>query len=413
MSSPAPSRSGLFIAGLAFAVHLVIAIAARPEHLMWDEPRYLEYAANLSKGFYVTDENPAFVNGPGYPLVLLPFVAAGAPLVLARALNAVFIGLAAWLVWAAVRHYAGGRWAAAAALFTVFHPSLARMTPFLMTEPLAVLCLSAFIFFFCKALRSPVMSWPLCLAAAFSLGWLTLTRVLFGHVTMAAAVAVAVLFVIAKSLRPALGRSLIILAAAFAMCIPYLAYTQAKTGKPLAWSTNGSELLYWMTSHNPGENGHWFSHDDVMTRPELRPHVEFYRSIQNLGILEKEEAFNEQVSEHFKSAPAKVAFNWLCNVCRFFLGFPRAFQHEELLTLALVVVNGLLLLGMAMAAGVFLAKPSSLPVELWVLAAMALIYTGGSTVASALPRYFLLTVPIWVLIVAVAFQRRVAISIRP
>lgn len=402
------------LAVLASGQHFIMrmAIAGQPDKLMWDEPRYLEYATNLSHGFYVTDDNPEFVNGPGYPLVLLPFVASGAPLVLARMLNALLVAAAAWLLWAAVLPYAGKKWAAAAALFMVLHPSLARMSPFLMTEPLAMCCLCGFVFFFCKALHSPRRSWPLCAAAAFALGWLTLTRVLFGHVTMATAVAILALFIFCKALRPSLKRALLILGLAFAMCVPYLAYTQAKTGKFMAWSTNGGELLYWITSHNEGENGHWFSHDDVMSRPELKPHVEFYRSIQDKSILEKEKAYSDKAKEHFQSDPKRVAFNWVCNVCRFFFGFPRSFQHEEVITVALVAFNGLLVLAVLIALSVTVIRPSSLPAELWVLAIFACFYMGGSTVASSLPRYFLLVVPIWLLIAAVAFRRRISVSVQ-
>ncbi len=413
-SSSRPSRAGLFLALGAFFIHLVVVLAFSSDELAWDEPRYVEYATNLTKGYYTTNENPKFINGPGYPFALFPFVAVGLPLLLARFLNALLIGAATWFLWATVRHYAGGRWAAGAAIFMVMHPSLLRMTPFLMAEPLTMFCLTAFVWSFCRALREEKKSWAMIGVAAFSLGWLILTRVFFGHVLMATAFVLAGGFVFQKAARPLIRRALVILALALAMCVPYLAHTQSKTGQFLCWSTTTNELLYWFTSHNEGENGHWFSFDDAITKPELKPnHEEFHRRIGPLPMLKQEEEYKKVVAENLRAAPLKVARNWVCNVSRLFFGFPRSFQAEEIITLALIVPNGLLLLALLVALAVAVPRPSTLPAEIWILFAFSFFYLGGSTLAPSLPRYFIPVVPIMLLVVAVAFQRRLSLLLRP
>ncbi|HCN77421.1 MAG TPA: hypothetical protein DIT13_09545, partial [Verrucomicrobiales bacterium] len=107
---------GLLAALAVAAVYSTLAVLRHSDALIWDEGRYLDCARNMTRGFYATDDNPDFVNGPGYPIVLLPFVLAGAEgLLPARLLNAFFMAGAAWFAWLLLRHYAGAAWAAAVA----------------------------------------------------------------------------------------------------------------------------------------------------------------------------------------------------------------------------------------------------------------------------------------------------------
>lgn len=401
MISLQDKRIGMVLAIAILGIYSVLAVVAHSDGFIWDEGRYVEYAKNLAQGFYASDDNPDFTNGPGYPFVLYPIAAADLSLVFARLLNAVFVAAACWLVWATVRHYAGHGWAVVAALFVALHPSLLRLGPFIMTEPLAVFCIATFAWSFCKAIRSSGIDWKAILVAAFALGWLMLTRVFFGPVIMATTIIAVLLWLLAKWMRRSISRALIILGLAFAMCIPYLAYTQAKTGRFLCWSTNSGELHYWLTSHNEGENGHWFSSEAVFTRPELKVnHETFYRKLLTMRVLDRDEAFKQKAREQFRSAPLKVAYNWACNVSRLVLGFPRAFEAEELRTVVLVVFNGVLFL--ALAAGMIMAvtRPGAVPSELWLLALMAAVYLGGSTLAPSLPRYLLPVLPLLVPTVA-------------
>ena len=56
--------------------------------------RYLLNARHLLDGYFAGPDTLMFWNGPGYPLFLLPFVALGIPMALARLANAVFLYLA-------------------------------------------------------------------------------------------------------------------------------------------------------------------------------------------------------------------------------------------------------------------------------------------------------------------------------
>lgn len=383
----------LLLAGVLVVYVIVTLLAHRPD-LIWDEGRYLDYAKNLSQGFYVTPEKPDLVNGPGYPLVLAPFVALKAPYLVMRMLNAVFMALAAWFSFRAVLPYAGKRWALAVALISAFHPSLLRTAPYMMTEALALACIAGFGWAFTSALWS--IQWRLgaTLAAAFAFTSLIMTRVFFGNVLMAMLVVVIALLPLWHGQRRMLWRALTVLALAFALCIPWLAYTKSKTGDLLCWSTNGGELLYWATSTHEGENGHWFSEEDAQNKPELvaNGHRDFYKAHYYLPVKQREDALKKKALENIRANPVGVFKNWLANWGRLLFGFPRSYQHEELLMLVLVVINGPLLLAVLLAACFGVRHRRATPPEFVLLAAMILIYLGGTSLLPGLPRY---TIVIW------------------
>ncbi|MDZ4288473.1 MAG: hypothetical protein U0984_10975 [Prosthecobacter sp.] len=414
-AAPAPKGHlwGLLIVVTVLVAYAALAFMRHSSHLVWDEVRYLKYAERLTHGYYVNPGNPDFVNGPGYPIVLMPFTGGGEAWLWARLLNAFFMAGAAGFVWLTVRCYAGTAWAAAAAVLVGFHPTLLWMGFALMTEPLAMFCLCGFVWSFCNALWLPgrqARRW--IISASLFLGWLVLTRVFFGHVLVATACACLLLLPFLRAWGTALRRTLLIMSGAFLLCVPYLAHTWQKTGQVLCWSTNSGELLYWMTSTHSGENGHWFSIEDAQDVPEVASeHAEFYARTQALPVLEREAAFKTMAMQWLKADPKGVFYNWLCNVVRLAFGFPRSHQEEELRTVVLVFVNGVLILLASVAGLIALRRWRSLPAEIWLLQIFIAFYLGGSSLAPALPRYFVLAVPILLLGLAATFHRNVRVSL--
>ncbi len=409
--SPTKRLEFLLLGGTLLFYVVVTLLAQRPD-LIWDEGRYLWFAKSLTQGSYITPEKPDIINGPGYPLVLAGLLLMKTPLLGLRMFNAVFMALAAWFSFRAVLPYAGKRWALGVALVMALHPSLVRTAPYLMTEALAVCCIAGFTWAFTTALRTEKWNWFVILAAAFAFAWLTLTRVFFGNVLMAFTAFLIVLLPFWKSQRGKLLRSMAVMAIAFAMCVPWLAYTKAKTGDTLCWSTNGGELLYWATSTHEGENGHWFSEEDAQNKPELvaNGHRDFYKANYYLPVKEREAALKQKALENIRSNPKGVLKNWLCNWGRLVFGFPRSYQAEELIMLVLVGVNGPLLLIVLVAAFVGWRNWRALPTEILLLALMIFIYLGGTSLLPGLPRY---TVVVWPWIglgVAVVWVRHLKVT---
>jgi|UniRef100_UPI003784C1E5 4-amino-4-deoxy-L-arabinose transferase-like glycosyltransferase len=404
----------LLLGGTLLFYIAVTLLASRPD-LIWDEGRYLWFAENLTQGFYVTPEKPDVINGPGYPLVLSALLMVKTPLLGLRMLNAVFMALAVWFSFRAVLPYAGKRWALGVALVTALHPSLVRTAPYLMTEALALCCIAGFAWAFTAALRSEKSNWGMILAAAFAFAWLTLTRVFFGNVIMASIAFLMLLLPFWKSQRTVLWRALAVLALAFAMCVPWLAYTKSKTGETLCWSTNGGELLYWATSTHEGENGHWFSEEDAQNKPELvaNGHRDFYKANYYLPVKEREAALKKKALENIRANPTGVLKNCLSNWGRLIFGFPRSYQAEELIMLVLVAVNGPLVLAVLTALWVGWRCRGTIPAEILILALMAFIYLGGTSLLPGLPRYTIVVWP-WIgLGLATIVSRHLKVSLSP
>lgn len=383
----------LLIAGTVVFYVLVALLADRPD-LIWDEGRYLWYAHNLQHGLYTMPDKPDIVNGPGYPLTLAGLQLLNVPLLGLRMFNSVFMALAAWFTFRTVLPYAGKRWALAVALVLILHPSIVRTAPYLMTEALTVCCISGFAWAFTATLRAEQVNRNMVLVTAFALAWLTMTRVFFGNVMLASIFFILLFLPFWKSQRTALLRTLSILLISFAMCLPWLAFTKIKTGETLCWSTNGGELLYWATSTNEGENGHWFSEEDSQNLPELvaNGHRGFYKTNYYLPLKEREAALKKKAMENIRANPVGVLQNWCCNWGRLIFRFPRSYHTEELLSVALIIVNGPILLVVFLAGWIGWRHRRTIPAEILMLAAMSFIYLGGTSLLPGLPRY---TVVVW------------------
>lgn len=375
-----------------------------------DELRYLQCARHITEGYLTPSDNPDYVNGPGYPAVLALFVTWDGPRYLCvRLLHACLITGAALLLYVTVAHYAGRVWAMVGALFLLLHPNTGRITPQLLTEPLTLLCMCAFAWSFCRMQRSP--RWALWMpVVAVALAWVILTRVMFGHVAVAMLVLSLGAALLWRGMRTPLLRTAAVMAAALALCIPYLADTHEKTGRLYCWSTNSGEVLYWLTSTNPGERGNWFDYKDAMTHRDLAAnHREFFERVTKLPALERDAEFMAAAMRNIKANPNGVLRNWVSNVVRLCFNSPRSFKPEELKTLFITIFNGTLLAMGALAVVLACRIPGALPPELGLLWIFAAIYFGGSTLAASLARYFLPIVPLLWLAVATVLSRTMSI----
>jgi hypothetical protein len=288
-----------------------------------------------------------------------------------------------------------------------------RITPQLLTEPLTLLCVCTFLWSFCKMQRSE--RWmPWALLSAFALGWLILTRVMFGHVAMTLLVLCLASGIFWKRMRQPLLRTAAVAAAGLMICVPYLADTHEKTGKLYCWSTNSGEVLYWLTSTYPGECGNWFDYDDAMNHPDLAAnHRQFFERITKLPALQRDAAFMDQALKNIKANPKGVLQNWVCNVVRLCFNTPFSFKPEDLKSTVITAFNGPLLAMVLLALGLAWRFPRGLPPEIGLLWLFAAIYFGGSTLAASLARYFLVITPILWLAAATVLGRILDIRLKP
>jgi 4-amino-4-deoxy-L-arabinose transferase-like glycosyltransferase len=390
-----PTRSLSLLALFIGLAHASIALWQGNQPLESDEPRYIEQAHNLTQGFFLSADKLELHNGPGYPLLLAPLSSIGTPIITLRLLNTLcaLLGTLAW--WHLARNYLSHRWAL---LFTAciwLHPILLRQAGLIMTENFSLLLLGASALSLQRALDRK--SNTSTLLSILSLAILSMTRVIFGQVLLTLLSLTLLAIPLLKHTRPILIRTTLIATGSLLLCLPYLSYTKSITGKWFKWTLYTGELMYWTTSHHPGENGHWYSEAEAIHRPELAPnHAQFIQRILAAGPVKAEALYTEKIHQHLQE-PLPVLKNYLCNWSRMFFGFPRSFEYERIHSLAAILPNGLLLLALLTAAFLAAQRRNHLPASLSILLTLALIYTGGSSLVPAQPRYFLMAYPLLLL----------------
>jgi len=289
-----------------------------------DELRYLEYAVNLTKGYYVTDTQPHFINTPGYPMLLMPFANGGLKaLFVARLLNVLLMAVATSLFFHLACRYLSPLLAAGITLISVFHPTLAGEIPLLMSEALSFALLAAFLSAYTRSLNVADPN-PLALGATGHPGFRRI-----GHDTGDLRVCrYGPAWLFSSRLPAASG-----LASGMARHSGHLRrHTDSLYSLPLLHQSQDrenavldhhrAEMFHWMTSSLPGENGYWFSHDTVLERPELAAHRGLYVEVCQSKSPANEQRLMERVREQFKANPMGFVHNWLCNWPRMFFGFP-------------------------------------------------------------------------------------------
>ncbi|HKU44179.1 MAG TPA: hypothetical protein VJR89_38725, partial [Polyangiales bacterium] len=258
------SRAAVLELVAVFAVFAVLdALRIRltlPRGLFGDEWRYLYYADNLLHGFYSPPERVYIVNGPGYPLLLLPFVARGWTEG-ARYANAVWHAGTMVYAWAVLRPYLRLPWRIVAVAALGWYGPLVAHVPLLYTEVVCCFFVSGWLY---HALRSQRV------AAGLYLGALCMTKVIFGMGLVVFVALTAGVWLYRRS--PLVARHLIISLLALALCVPFETYTHRLTGRWLYWSSSGGNNFYWLTSPYPEESGDWYHHGWVRDNAMLRAH---------------------------------------------------------------------------------------------------------------------------------------------
>ena len=381
---------------LAVYVAVLAFFPAHPD----DEAGYLELAERITHGTYVAgdgdallDEDPASPDlwfGPGLPLTLVPLVALDVPIEVIRLAGPLFLFGAALLFYVLARDRWGPRIGLAATYAVGLYPPFWPLLSNLHSEPLAILFVAAAMLGLARHLARPTPG-TFALAAA-GLAGLALTRVAYGWVLTATLVAAVVWWIVRRGSVAA--RVVPVTAVALLLCTPWLAYTYAKTDRPLQWGNSGALSLYWMASPYRGDTGDWRQADDVFTDPRLAPHRAFFERLRGLTLAEQNARIEREALSNIAEHPLSYAGNVVANASRLLLNRPysdSAWRANDLL----YAVSGLALLAAAaFAAVVLVPRRGSLPPETGPFAALALLAVGGHLLVAAYPRMLAPVVPL-------------------
>ena len=433
-----------FLLFLPFLILYVVIILIFAKNVNdGDESRYLMYAQNLSHGFYTL---PApyldLGNGPGYPLVITPFVALTLPVIYIKLMNALFYYFSIILLFKALQQIVPFKFALIFSIIWALYPNTFEAMSYVLPEIFASSLIPLIIFALIKAFKNDdtKKARNYILTAGVSFGYLALTKPIFGYVLFFMIAGTILLWVI--NVRNArLKKSIIVLVIAFITTIPWLAYTHHMTGKMFYWSSYGGNNLYWMTSPYENEYGDWMPYHPnspvkekyhlpgTAKQVDLQHRRDFEqifasKEAQDLyiknGVISgspytgviQDDTLKAIAFRNIKSHPFKFIQNCISNAGRILFNYPNAYTIQKPTTLRRLPVNGIILVFAAFCFIITLVNWKRILFPIRFLLFFGLLYFCGSLLGSAGPRMFSLVVPILLIWIAYILQRTVRINVR-
>ena len=432
-----------FLLFLPFLMLYVIIILIFAENVnSGDENRYLMYAQNLSDGFYTLP--PPYLdlgNGPGYPLIITPFVALKLPIIYIKLMNALFYYFSIVLLFKALHQIVPFKFALTFSLIWALYPNTFEAISYILPEVFGSSLVPLLIFTIVKVFKndSVKQNRKFILFAGLSFGYLALTKPIFGYVLIFMVIGTVLLWIINKT-NVNLKKSITVLIIAFITTIPWLVYTYNMTGKILYWSSFGGNNLYWMSTPYENEYGNYTNYpfdtvDNKTMLPGSAKQIKLNHEKDFQKILENKEAQKLYIKDgkiigspyagliqdtilkriavqNIKSHPFKFIQNCFSNAGRIFFNYPADYTLQKPSTLLRLPVNGTILVFAAFCFIITLANWKGILFSIRLLLFLGLFYFCGSLLGSAGSRMFSLVVPILLIWIAYILQRTVKIKVR-
>lgn len=397
-------------------VYFLVVLVVHSDVMEGDEGRYYFFAENLLRGFYSPPPpNINLWNGPGYPIILMPFVALDLPVISITLLNAIFHYLSIVLLFLSLKRYISFR---SSFLLTLiwgcYYLAYKEMT-LIYTESFTTFLVTLIIFSIAK--REPKSKD--ILTGGITFGFLVLTKIIFGYVLLVLLAASAVHYFFLKNFTVKHFTFLFIIA--FALNVPYLLYTYSLTGKLFYWGNSGGMSLYWMSSPHKHEYGDWNTtdFDTYCFDPSLpcnaqmfaKNHTADIEYVLSLPPAEQDDAYKKIALTNIKENPLKYLKNCYANIIRMFFNIPESYTYPREMSLLRIPPNSILLTFMLIACGLTFIKWRHFPANVQYLVGILVLYLGASTLVSATHRQLNVVVPL--IIFWIAYTLKKSVVVRP
>ncbi|MGB5436868.1 MAG: hypothetical protein WBM98_13325 [Maribacter sp.] len=405
-------------------LYVVIVFVFSKDVLVGDEFRHLHYADNLLHGFYTEADNPELLNGPGYPLVLSPFLAINVGFLILRLLNAIFVFIGVVYFKKTIEFFAKEKYAIVFALLIGIYPPLLRYMPLIYSEPLTFMIICGLLFHVFKLYRSEKIDWKQIALISLYIGFLVLVKIIFLQVIGVSLLIVIVLFLWNRNRRNI--KFALVLVGGFLLIAPYLMYTYSLTGKLFYLGTGGGEILYHRSTPYEYEWGNWFSREDVLygSSEDYQPdtvykdlnrlsvnHHDIYMKLEDLTFIERDSAFKAIAIENMKAHPGKYLKNTIANVGRFLFHYPFSYRNQNMAAYGYLIPNALILGLCILCIYPFILNRRKVPFELKAVIIFYLIYACAIVLLDGRGRNFIIMVPSLVLFFAYIYTNTVKITL--
>ena len=398
-------------------IYVIIILVFSSNELTGDESRHLNYTTNLANGFFTDTDNPSLRIGPLYPIVILVPTILNASHDFLKLLNAPFLFLAVVFFYKALRYYLNPRAAVVVAYIFGLYPPILRYISAIYTEALALLLICGFLYYFIRLYKDEEKSKTHLIITASFLGLLSLTKVIFAYVIIAAILFSLGLYIIKKTKEK--RNILFVLIVGLLFSIPYLLYTYSVTDKALVWGTQGGEILYWRTTPFENEFGNWISIDDVLQSKTsgqyantklYENHGAFIQSLEPLSFLERDALFKEKAIQNIKEYPLKNLKNTGASALRLFFNYPYSYTPQKLSSFYHILPNMTLIVFLIFSLFLGIKNRKRISFEIIFLSLMSFIFIGGLTLLDGRVRHLVPIIPLLIFIISVLANQFVHIK---
>lgn len=403
-----------------FLVLFILLVLKQHSDVMeGDEGRYVFFAKNLLQGFY----SPPVPGidlwcGPGYPILLMPFVALGLPLICITLMNAIFQYLSIVLLFKSLLNFVDYQKAILFSLFWAFCYSSYKYIYVIYTEPFTIFLISLLIFSIVKAFNSQTNKY--IIVSGFILGYIALTKVMFGYVIMFLFIRSVVLSAYNRKANN-YNKSALIMLIALTTVMPYLFYTYNLTGRLFYWSNSGGNALYWMSTPYENEYGNWnnqfFILEGLDRAKESTPN-EFLKLNHQKDIddvlkykgVYKDDAYKRIAVNNIKTHPGKYLKNIITNISDMLFGFPVSYTYQ--VPLLKIWYFSILYSLMILCSIPTIINWRKIPNSIRFLILFAFIYLVGSSLVSGENRMFVIIVPLLLFWIAYIIHNLITFNIK-
>ena len=410
-----------------FLIYATFILLTSKDILEGDEIRYLFFAKNLTHGYYwFPGARIGLANGPGYPTLLMPFVALNVPLIYVKLLNAAFQYLSIVFLFKSLKEIVSFKKACIISLCWACYYNVLDFITMVYSENLSIFLMSLLLFFLVKTFQQNNLKANKYLyLSGITMGYLVLTKVIFGYVILFMLSGSILLWLI-KRHNINYRKSLIVLSIALATTSPYLLYTYSLTGKIFFWSANGGDNLYWMSSPHKDEYGSTFAFTNFEIKTPLDKHVtssfgtdsikshhqKDYEEIRKHGMLAQDSVLKKIAISNIRANPGKFLQNCLSNIGRIVFNTPYSYTFQRPSNLLRLPPNGIIVVLMlfCFVPTIINWKETIFPIRFLLI--FTFLYLGGSVLGSAETRMFTLVVPILLFWITFMVQKTVRVNLR-
>lgn len=403
---------------------VIIAIWYHTDGNYGDESRYLFYARYMIDGILPhTDLDFDYLgNGPGYSIILIPFIALHIPLIWIAILNALFYYLSVILLFKTARKFVSFNNAVIISLFWGLYINSYEYIGKILPEIFTSFLMSLLIYQLVNTFQ-PGKSKKNIYFTGFIIGFIALTKPIFGYVMLCMLLFVLLLWIL-KRKNKNYHSSVIILVMAFATTTPYLIHTYKVTGRVFYWSSLGGNNFYWATVPNEHEYGSWFPNPGLAVDPATKythvadfqeririTHKDDFDEINKYKGIEHDDAYKRIAIKNIKNHPLKFIQNCISNLGRILFNFPFSYKLQSPNTLVRLPFNGILVVLILVCLAPTVRNWNKIDYAIRFALFFSFIYLGGSILACAETRMFTLIVPVLLIWISFVLQKAVKINI--